>query len=95
MLAATVRVARDLDLAEECVQEAYAAALQSWASAGIPDNPAAWLTTTARRRAIDAIRRDTALRSRLPLLVVPEETGRRGHGSADARRPEIPARPSG
>jgi RNA polymerase sigma-70 factor (ECF subfamily) len=69
VLAATARVARDLDLAEECVQEAYAAALRTWGSTGIPSVPAAWLTTTARRRAIDAIRRDTALRSRLPLLV--------------------------
>jgi RNA polymerase sigma factor (sigma-70 family) len=73
VLAATVRVARDLDLAEECVQDAYAAAIQAWPGSGIPDNPAAWLTTTARRRAVDAIRRDTALRSRLPLLVVPGE----------------------
>jgi RNA polymerase sigma factor (sigma-70 family) len=73
MLAATVRVARDLDLAEECVQEAYASAMKTWVSAGIPDNPAAWLTTTARRRAIDAIRRETALRSRLPLLAEQEE----------------------
>ncbi len=47
------------------MQEAYASALQAWA-AGIPDNPAAWLTTAARRRAIDAIRRDKTLRSRLP-----------------------------
>jgi RNA polymerase sigma-70 factor, ECF subfamily len=73
VLAATVRVARDLDLAEECVQEAYAQALASWDRAGIPASPAAWLTTTARRRAVDAIRRDTSLRSRLPLLVGPGE----------------------
>src|ERR1700733_9473002 len=73
VLAATVRVARNLDLAEECVQEAYAAALRAWASGGSPDNPAAWLTTAARRRAIDVIRRDSALRARLPLLVMPEE----------------------
>jgi RNA polymerase sigma-70 factor (ECF subfamily) len=53
------------------VQEAYAAALRAWGSTGIPANPAAWLTTTARRRAIDAIRREAALRSRLPLLVEP------------------------
>jgi RNA polymerase sigma-70 factor, ECF subfamily len=72
VLAATARVAMDLDLAEECVQEAYAAALRSWAADGIPGNPAAWLTTTARRRAIDAIRRDSALRARLPLLVEPD-----------------------
>ena len=73
MLASTARVTRDLDLAEECVQEAYAAAVRSWVSGGIPANPAAWLTTAARRRAIDAIRRDAALRSRLPLLAVPDE----------------------
>ena len=74
VLAATVRVARDLDLAEECVQEAYAAALRTWPDAGIPDNPAGWLVTTAKRRAIDAIRHDSALRSRLPLLVEPGDT---------------------
>ena len=73
VLAATARVARDLDLAEECVQEAYAAALTSWARDGIPDNPAAWLTTTAKRRAMDAVRRERVLRSKLPLLVEPEE----------------------
>jgi RNA polymerase sigma-70 factor (ECF subfamily) len=73
VLAATARVARDLDLAEECVQEAYAAALGNWASGGVPDNPAAWLTTAAKRRAIDAIRHDAAVRSRFPLLVEPEE----------------------
>jgi RNA polymerase sigma-70 factor, ECF subfamily len=73
VLAATVRTARDLDLAEECVQEAYAAALGTWTRNGVPDNPAAWLTTTARRRAIDVMRRDAALRSRLPLLVEPTE----------------------
>jgi RNA polymerase sigma-70 factor (ECF subfamily) len=72
VLAATARVTRDLDLAEECVQEAYAAALRSWSASGIPANPAAWLTTAARRRAIDVIRRDSALRTRLPLLVEPE-----------------------
>lgn len=73
VLAATVRVARDLDLAEECVQDAYASAMAAWGRSGVPDNPAAWLTTAAKRRAIDAIRRDVALRSRLPLLVVDEE----------------------
>lgn len=74
VLAATARVARDLDLAEECVQEAYAAALASWARDGIPNNPAAWLTTAAKRRAMDAVRREQTFRSKLPLLVEPEET---------------------
>ncbi|MFC7595267.1 RNA polymerase sigma factor [Terrabacter sp. GCM10028922] len=73
VLAAAARVARDLDLAEECVQEAYAAALASWTRDGIPDNPTAWLTTAAKRRAMDAVRREQTLRSKLPLLVEREE----------------------
>ncbi len=73
VLAATVRVAGDLDLAEECVQEAYAAAIESWVRDGIPANPAAWLTTAAKRRAMDAIRRERTFRSKLPLLIEPEE----------------------
>ncbi|MEV4108559.1 sigma-70 family RNA polymerase sigma factor [Nonomuraea sp. NPDC049695] len=74
VLAATARVARDVDLAEECVQEAYAAALASWARDGIPDNPVAWLTTAAKRRAMDAVRRQQTFRSKLPLLVEPAKT---------------------
>jgi RNA polymerase sigma-70 factor (ECF subfamily) len=73
VLAATVRVTRDLDLAEECVQEAYAGALTAWPADGVPANPVAWLTTTARRRAIDAIRRDQVYRAKLTLLVRPDE----------------------
>jgi RNA polymerase sigma-70 factor (ECF subfamily) len=74
VLAATVRVASDIDLAEECVQDAYVAALDAWARHGVPDNPAAWLTTTARRKALDAHRRDRTLRTKLPLLVEPDTT---------------------
>ena len=73
VVAATVRTIRDLDLAEECVQDAYTAALQTWPRAGIPTNPAAWLTITARRRAIDLIRREQTLRAKLPLLIEPVE----------------------
>ena len=71
VLSATVRVARDIDLAEECVQEAYAQALTSWTWSGIPANPGAWLTTTARRRALDALRRQATLARKLPLLIEP------------------------
>jgi len=74
VLGATARVARDLDLAEECVQEAYVSALVSWRRDGIPHNPEAWLTTTAKRRAMDALQRERVLRSKLPLLVEPEKT---------------------
>jgi RNA polymerase sigma-70 factor (ECF subfamily) len=65
-----VRVTRDLDLAEECVQDAYARALTNWAEAGIPSRPAAWLTTTARNRALDLIRRDALFRRAMPELVM-------------------------
>jgi RNA polymerase sigma-70 factor (ECF subfamily) len=63
VLAATARVARDIDVAEECVQDAYVAALEAWARQGVPRNPGAWLTTTARRRALDALRRDRTRRA--------------------------------
>jgi RNA polymerase sigma factor (sigma-70 family) len=69
VLAATVRVTRDIDLAEECVQDAYTRALQSWSRAGIPASPGAWLTTVARRRALDLLRRKATLERSLPLLV--------------------------
>jgi RNA polymerase sigma factor (sigma-70 family) len=69
VLAATVRVGRDIDLAEECVQDAYAKALVRWRAEGIPERPAAWLTTVARRKAIDALRRRSTLERKLPLLV--------------------------
>jgi RNA polymerase sigma-70 factor (ECF subfamily) len=71
VLAATARVAGDIDLAEECVQDAYVAALDVWSRQGVPRNPGAWLTTAARRRAIDALRRDRTLRGKLPLLIEP------------------------
>lgn len=71
VLAATVRVTRDLDLAEECVQEAYEAALRDWARGGVPARPGAWLTTAARHNALDAVRRARTLRSKLHLLVEP------------------------
>jgi RNA polymerase sigma factor (sigma-70 family) len=63
-MAATIRITRDFDVAEECVQDAFARALATWAEQGIPTNPGAWLTTVARRRAIDVgRRRDVAARS--------------------------------
>jgi RNA polymerase sigma-70 factor, ECF subfamily len=69
VLSATLRVTRDIDLAEECVQDAYVSALAAWSRAGVPARPAAWLTTTARRKALDAMRRDKTLRAKLPLLI--------------------------
>src|SRR3954453_12587810 len=69
VLAATVRLTRDLNLAEECGQDAFAQALTSWAADGVPARPGAWLTTVARRRALDALRHETPVRTPMPLLV--------------------------
>ena len=60
----------DWDLAEECAQEAFAAALASWSRDGVPRRPGAWLTTAARNRAIDRLRRDAAGAAKLRQLAV-------------------------
>jgi RNA polymerase sigma-70 factor (ECF subfamily) len=74
VLAATVRVTRDLDLAEECVQDAYSQALRTWPERGVPARPAAWLTTAARNRALDQLRRAATFDRLAPLLVVDDVT---------------------
>ena len=61
VLATLVRLLGDLDLAEESMHEAFAAALESWTLAGIPDKPRPWLISTARFKAIDAMRRRARL----------------------------------
>ncbi len=68
VLASVVRLTRDLDLAEDCTQDAFVRALRTWPD-GIPANPGGWLTTVARRLALDRFRRETNLRRKLPLLV--------------------------
>jgi RNA polymerase sigma factor (sigma-70 family) len=88
-LAATVRVTRDLELAEECVQEAYAAALVAWARDGIPRNPVGWLMATAKRRAVDAVRRERTLRVKLPLLMTPDEPRAADSSADDAAMEEL------
>ncbi|HEY1825241.1 MAG TPA: DUF6596 domain-containing protein [Acidimicrobiales bacterium] len=72
VLAATVRSARDIDVAQECAQDAFAEALERWPIDGVPENPGAWLTTVARRRAVDVQRRTITYRRKLPLLVEPD-----------------------
>ena len=57
VIAAVARVVRDVGLAEDLAQEAFVAALEQWPAQGVPDNPGAWLTATAKRRAIDRLRR--------------------------------------
>src|SRR5512145_3141129 len=57
-----LRLTRDVGLAEDLAQEALVAALEQWPESGVPDNPAAWLTATAKRRAIDLFRRNAVAR---------------------------------
>jgi RNA polymerase sigma-70 factor (ECF subfamily) len=69
VLAATARVAADLDVAEDCVQDAYAKALVHWQEQGVPRRPGAWLTTVATRRALELRRRAGLAERKLPLLM--------------------------
>jgi len=77
VLAATIRVTGDIDVAEECVQDAFARALVAWPKSGIPMKAGAWLTTVARRRAIDTLRRQTSQRRVMTNFI-------------DAPEPELP-----
>jgi RNA polymerase sigma factor (sigma-70 family) len=70
LIAGLTRLVRDVGVAEELAQDALVAALEQWPAEGVPGNPGAWLMTTAKRRAIDRIRRDETFRRKL------EELGR-------------------
>ncbi len=70
LLAALARRFGDLDLAEEVASEAIEAALVRWPVDGVPPNPGAWLMTTARRKAVDRLRRDQVYAARLAILQV-------------------------
>jgi RNA polymerase sigma-70 factor, ECF subfamily len=72
VLAALVGFLGDFDLAEEAAQEAFAIAAERWPRSGTPENPRAWLVTTARNRAIDRVRRDRTLVAKTRLLHRPE-----------------------
>jgi RNA polymerase sigma-70 factor (ECF subfamily) len=76
LLALLVRELRDFDDAEEALQEAWLAAGRQWPAAGLPPNPAGWLLTVARRRALDARRRTATLARKLPLLIVDVDPAR-------------------
>ena len=73
-MASLVGFLRDFDLAEEAAQEAFAVAAERWPRDGVPANPGAWLTVTARNRAIDRIRRERTLAEKARQLEVPEAT---------------------
>ncbi len=69
-VAALIRVFGDIDVAEDAVQEAFAIALGKWPGDGLPPNPGGWITTTARNRAIDRLRRESRGRELLSEVAV-------------------------
>jgi RNA polymerase sigma-70 factor, ECF subfamily len=84
VLASLIGVLGDFDLAEDAAAEAFAVAARRWPTDGVPDNPPAWLVTTARRKAIDRLRRDRVLADKLRLLEATERGAdqRPGHQGA-------------
>jgi RNA polymerase sigma-70 factor (ECF subfamily) len=75
VVATLIGVTGDWDLAEDCAQDAFAAALTNWPRDGVPRRPGAWLTTTARNRAIDRLRRDAAGAAKLRQLALLRDPG--------------------
>ncbi len=83
VLATLIRHVGDFQLAEDAVQDAFAAAVATWPRDGVPANPGAWITVAARRRAIDRLRRDRALADRTERLA--ELARHRGPGALGPR----------
>jgi RNA polymerase sigma factor (sigma-70 family) len=82
LVGALARMTRDVDLAEDLAQDALVAALEQWPVSGVPDNPAAWLMTTAKRRGVDHFRRADTLRRKVAELEHAE-------GGEEARVPDL------
>ncbi|KAB8160190.1 sigma-70 family RNA polymerase sigma factor [Streptomyces sp. 3MP-14] len=91
VVAAVIRATGDWELAEECAQDAFARALERWPHDGVPERPGAWLTTVARNRAVDRLRRAATERTRLRELAgQPGPGGERGPGGEPvAPAPEL------
>ncbi|SFW82502.1 RNA polymerase sigma factor [Amycolatopsis australiensis] len=88
VVATLIRITGDWDLAEECAQEAFALALRTWPRDGIPHRPGAWLTTAARNRATDRLRRDALGAAKLreaAQMSVPDDPGPDDSGVTDDR----------
>jgi RNA polymerase sigma-70 factor (ECF subfamily) len=90
VLACLIGYLGDFDLAEEATAEAFAIAAQRWPDTGMPDNPGAWLVTTARHRAIDRLRRDRVLAAKLPLLAQQPDSGQPDTAEDVVTDPPIP-----
>ena len=85
ILATLIRRLGDFDLAEEVVQEAFAAALDQWPRDGAPDQPIAWIVQTAKHKAIDRLRRGTMYADKLAKVAELAEIERSTYGEADDR----------
>ena len=83
IIAVLARLVRDVGLAEELAQDAVVAALSEWPERGVPANPAGWLMTTARHRAIDRLRRNDRLTAKVAEIGRDVEDEQRAHGQAD------------
>ncbi|MFF8983984.1 RNA polymerase sigma factor [Streptomyces globisporus] len=90
LLASLARRFGDLDLAEEVTSEAIEAALRHWPAEGVPARPGAWLLTTARRKAVDRLRRDQAYAARLAVLQADAERAETVAPAADAGSASAP-----
>ena len=89
MLAVLIRHVGDFDLAEEALQDAFAAAAATWPRDGVPENPGGWLATTAKRRAIDRIRRGQAQSLRATRLAELQERAREDDPFPDEESPIV------
>ena len=88
--ATLIRVLGDIDLAEDAVAEAFAIAAEQWPTRGIPPNPGGWITTTARNRAIDRLRREATRTDRyLAAHRLEVELHRGGHARLVAQREDL------
>jgi RNA polymerase sigma-70 factor (ECF subfamily) len=74
IVATLIRLSGSFDLAEEAMQEAFASALATWPESGVPENAGAWITTTAHRKLIDAVRRDATRRNKGRLVAYETDT---------------------
>ncbi len=83
MVASLIRLTGDWDLAEDCVQDAVERALVHWPHEGMPRSPAAWLTATARNRALDVLRRRQTERAKLQQRAIMDEMGPNGARQTD------------
>jgi RNA polymerase sigma-70 factor, ECF subfamily len=84
IVATLIRMTGDWDLAEECAQDAFAAAFARWPADGVPDRPGAWLTTTARNRALDRLRRGKTEAAKLKEIAMLADPDPPGHFADDS-----------